>query len=99
VVTFPSSIGDGAYALRLTADVNGCAWNISQTSGNINTSDTTSGFNQLLYAENNSQFARLASLWQEYRVDWIGYEWQPVGLGGAINFTTAVAVNDESSAL
>lgn len=95
-MTFPAPVGNGAYALRICNDVNGFAWVVSQAGGTIVASSTTSGFNQALYAENNSQFVRLASLWQEYRVDNIAYEWQPTGLGGQVNMTSAIAVNDEA---
>lgn len=81
-VTFPGSVGDNVYGLRLSADCNGFAWGVTQAGANIVTSSTTTPYTQALYGENNSQFARIASLWEEFRVDKVTMEWQPVGMGG-----------------
>jgi hypothetical protein len=45
IVSFPSPVGNGAYAVRVSADVNGFAWTITTGGANIITSATTSPFN------------------------------------------------------
>lgn len=92
-------MGDNVYGLRLSADVNGFAWIVTQAGAAIVSSGTTGTLNQAFYGENNSQFARLAALWEEFRVDSISMEWQPVGMGGQVNMTTAVTINDETGRL
>jgi hypothetical protein len=81
--------------------VNGFSWNIQFGGANVNSSPTTSPplVGQQAYAERNAQFARLAQLWHEYRLEWVGFEYQPVAPGGTVNITAAVSVFDESSAL
>lgn len=72
---------------------------MTQAGAAVVSSGSTGTLNQALYGEDNSQFARLASLWEEFRVDHISMEWQPVGMGGQVNMTTAVTLNDETGRL
>jgi len=66
----------------------------------VNTQPGNSFFIKVVpYGYDNNQFARLAELWVEYRVNWIEMEVIPAAASGAFGSSAMVSVVDESGTI
>jgi len=100
VAVIPQSATAGLYTLRVSADANGWAFVVSQNGNAVTTTPGNAFFVDIVpYGYDNNQFARLAELWVEYRVNWIEIELIPAAASGAFGAGAMVSLIDESGTL